>query len=111
MKSKLHSRRHFLKQTAAASAILFACPAILKSAAPNSLLQVACIGVGGMGGSTMKGVASHAKVKITALCDLDAKTLDTAANTYADASKHRDWREMLYKYADKFDAVTVGTPD
>lgn len=64
-----------------------------------------------MGGSTMKGVASHAKVKITALCDLDERTLDLAAKAHPAASRHADWRDMLSKYIDKFDAVTIGTPD
>jgi predicted dehydrogenase len=64
-----------------------------------------------MGASTMKNVASHPKVKITALCDVDERYLDPAAKTYPDASRHKDWREMLSGYADKFDAVTIGTPD
>lgn len=86
-------------------------PAILRSASPNSLLQVACIGVGGMGGSTMKSVASHAKVKVVALCDVDDRHLEPAAKTYPDASRHRDWRELLSGHANQFDAVTIGTPD
>ena len=104
-------RRKFVKQAAVATAGVFACPAILRSASPNSMLQVACIGVGGMGGNTMNSVASHSKVKITALCDVDSKFLDQAAGKYTDASKHRDWRELLAEHADKFDAVTIGTPD
>jgi hypothetical protein len=109
--SGTYSRRRFLRDSAVATAAVFSCPAILKSAAPNSTLQVACIGVGGMGGSTMKAVASHPKVKITALCDVDAQTLGLAEKSFPDASKHRDWRELLSSHADKFDAVTVGTPD
>jgi hypothetical protein len=105
------SRRRFLAQSAAVGASLLGCPAILKSAAPNSTLQVASIGVGGMGGSTMKAVASHSKVKIVALCDVDQRSMDTAAAAHPEASKHRDWREMLASHADKFDAVTIGTPD
>src|SRR5258705_11371302 len=105
------SRRRFLQQSVAASAGLLGCPAILRSASPNAMLQVACIGVGGMGGSTMKSVASHPKIKIVALCDVDERTLDTAAKSYPDASRHKDWREMLGSHADKFDAVTIGTPD
>src|SRR5438094_7562810 len=101
------SRRRFLQQSAVAGAGLFGCPAILRGAAPNSLLQVACIGVGGMGGNTMKSVASHPKVKIVALCDVDERTLELASKTYPDASRHKDWREMLSTHADKFDAVTV----
>jgi predicted dehydrogenase len=77
----------------------------------NSLLQVACIGVGGMGGNTMRSVASHPKVKVVAICDVDSRTLETAGKAYPEASKHRDWREMLEKHVGKFDAVTVGTPD
>jgi predicted dehydrogenase len=105
------SRRRFLGQSVVATAGLLGCPAILRSAAPNAMLQVACIGVGGMGGNTMKSVASHPKVKIVALCDVDERTLNAAATTYPDASRHKDWREMLSSHADKFDAVTIGTPD
>ena len=41
-------RRDFLRQSAATIGV-FSFPAILRSASPNSMLQVACIGVGGMG--------------------------------------------------------------
>src|SRR5947208_1613345 len=104
-------RREFLRHSAAAAITVLGAPAILRSAAPNSVLQVACIGVGGMGGSTMKSVASHPKVKIVALCDVDARTLEAAAKSYPDAATYKDWREMLAHHADKFDAITVGTPD
>src|SRR4051812_11555172 len=102
--TRIVSRRRFLEQSAAASAAVLGCPAILRCAAPNGMLQVACIGVGGMGGSTMKAVASHPKVKIVALCDLDSQTLDLAAKTYPDAARYKDWREMIGNHADKFDA-------
>ncbi len=108
------ARRQFLKQataTTVATAGVFGCPAILRSASPNSMLQVASIGVGGMGRATMNSVASHPKAKITALCDVDANYLDQASKTHSDASRHKDWREMLAEHADKFDAVTIGTPD
>lgn len=104
-------RRQFLRHSTAASIAVLGFPAILRSASPNSMLQIASIGVGGMGASTMNGVASHAKVKITALCDVDAKFMEPAAKKYPEASRHRDWRELLSKHAGKFDAVTIGTPD
>jgi predicted dehydrogenase len=104
-------RRQFLRQTAAAGLGALGFPAILRSASPNSLLQVASIGVGGMGGATMKSVATHPKVKIVALCDVDKRYLDQAAKTYPEASRHQDWRELLAEHADRFDAVTIGTPD
>src|SRR5262245_50498313 len=110
------SRRTFLKHSALTSAAIFGAPAILNgtaanAAAANGMLQVACIGVGGMGGNTMKSVASHPKVKIVALCDVDERTLAQAGAAYPDASRHKDWREMLSQHAGKFDAVTIGTPD
>ena len=105
------SRRQFLWQSAAAGVSAIGFPAILRSASPNSLLQVASIGVGGMGGSTMRSVGSHPKVKIVALCDVDQRALAVAAKQFDDASQHRDWRELLGGHTDKFDAVTIGTPD
>ena len=105
------SRRRFLGQGAVAAASALGFPAVLKSASPNAKLQVACIGVGGMGGSTMKSVASHAKVAITGLCDVEQRTLGVAARNFPEAVAVADWRELLSEHADKFDAVTIGTPD
>ncbi len=104
------NRRRFLGQSAVAASVVFAAPAILKSAAPNGMLQVASIGVGGMGGNTMKSVASHAKVKITAMCDVDERMLQSASKNHPDAALYHDWRELLAN-PDKYDAVTIGTPD
>ena len=105
-----HGRRQFLVQGAFAAAGLLLCPAILRSAAPSSLLQVACIGVGGMGGSTMKSVASHPKVKIVALCDVDSSRAAGQLKKYPNAKFYQDWRVMLEKEKG-LDAVIVATPD
>ena len=102
------NRRHFL-QTASTATLGF--PAILRSASPNSMLQVASVGVARMGGNTMHSVASHEKVKIVAICDVDAAHLAQAAKDFPDASQHKDWRELLAKHSDTFDAITIGTPD
>ena len=51
MHTHIMNRRRFL-HTAAASTLGF--PAILRSASPNSMLQVASIGVARMGGNTMQ---------------------------------------------------------
>lgn len=105
------TRRDFVRQSAAAGAGLLGFPAVLRCASPNSLVQVACIGVGGMGGNTMRSVASHPKVKVVALCDVDQRMMDRAAKEFPEASRHRDWRELLGRHAASFDAVTIGTPD
>jgi predicted dehydrogenase len=104
------NRRHFLQQTSAAASLL-GFPAITRSASPNSFLQVASVGVARMGGNTMRSVATHDKVKITALCDVDGVHMAIAVKDFPDASKHKDWRELLSKHGDKFDAITIGTPD
>ena len=59
----------------------------------------------------MRSVARHPKVKITALCDVDAEHMAQAAKDFPDATKIVDWRELLAQHADKFDAITVGIPD
>ena len=120
------NRRHFLQKSLAASAYVSA-PAILSAKSPNSMFQVASIGVGGMGGNTMMSVLQHPKVRIVGMCDVDAKTLalatkgmssrrkelqDPAAKErLGDAATFRDYREMISKLGDSVDAVTIGTPD
>ena len=117
------NRRSFFKQTAA----YVSAPAILSAKSPNSMFQVASIGVGGMGGVTMMSVLQHPKVRLVGMCDVDAKTLELArggnatrrkelqdpeaAARLADAAAFRDYREMIAKLGDSVDAVTIGTPD
>ncbi|MBL9113646.1 MAG: Gfo/Idh/MocA family oxidoreductase [Verrucomicrobiaceae bacterium] len=107
----MNTRRNFLKQSGIVAAGTFGFPAITRSQSPNSLLHVASVGVHRMGGNTMRSVAAHPKVKITAICDVDASHLAIAAELHPDASKHKDWRELLADHSSKFDAITVGTPD
>ena len=96
----MHRRELLRRSIVAAGALGF--PAVLRSASPNSMLQVACIGVGGMGGSTMMGVPGHPKVKIVWLCDVDDTNLRRAAKKFPDASRHNDWRELLGRHAKEF---------
>jgi predicted dehydrogenase len=104
------TRRHYLQQVVASASVL-GFPAITRCQSPNSLLQVASIGVARMGGNTMRSVASHRGVRIVAICDVDADHLAMGAEAQPQASQHRDWRELFASHADKFDAVTIGTPD
>ena len=108
---KKQTRRDFLSRTAEYAAVPLISPAVLHRYTPNSKLRVACIGVGGMGGSTMRAVASHPAVEIVALCDIDQPVLEQAAARYPAASTHVDWRDLLSDHSDAFDAVTIGTPD
>lgn len=105
------NRRRFLKNTVATATASLGFPAITSVAAPNSTIAVAAVGVGNMGRGTIRSVASHPKVKVVALCDVDKNFLDKAAADYPDASLHSDWRELLQDHAAKFDAITIATPD
>lgn len=107
------SRRDFLRITALAG---LSAPFILPSrlhakGAANSKLNHASIGVGGMGWNDLNSLASHTKVQIVALCDVDSNTLDKAAKKFPDARLYSDWRELLTKEGDKIDSVNVSVPD
>jgi predicted dehydrogenase len=56
-------------------------------------------------------LAKHAKVQITALCDVDANHLDKAAKAFPNARLYSDWRELLEKEGNKIDSVNVAVPD
>ena len=121
------SRRTFLK-TSAVAATAFALPRFSIGQAgvsPNSRINVACIGIGNRGWFAVSELMKDPRVNIVAVADVDrtlvAKTLKNAADlkkrselTCADLSTvplFADYREMFAKMSDKFDAVTVSTPD
>lgn len=109
MNRPLH-RRDVLKAGAA-----FAAFNIIHSGAravsPNGKLRTAHVGVGGMGGGDLNSIASHAKVEVAALCDVDSTRLDGLKGKYPDAKPFRDYREMIAQLGDSIDAVVVSTPD
>lgn len=76
---------------------------------PNDKVNIAGIGIGGMGASNLASLAA-ANENIVALCDVDH---DYAAKTiakYPSAKLWTDYREMLEKQKD-IDAVVIATPD
>lgn len=104
------SRREFLKTTSfAASALAF--PAVVKSASPNSKLQVASVGVNGMGYSDIKNIGGHAAVKFVGFCDIDSTRFDKVDKDFPGVPHFADFREMFAQLGDKIDAVSVATPD
>jgi hypothetical protein len=114
-------RRDFIKLTAAAglaysTSSLFACayaaPVQPRRIGPNDKLNVLSVGfIGTIGGTDRKAVAGHPRVQIAGLCDIDSNQLERATNDHIDAFRVKDYREAFDKYADKFDAVIVSTPD
>ncbi|HYF34719.1 MAG TPA: Gfo/Idh/MocA family oxidoreductase [Prosthecobacter sp.] len=103
-------RRSFLRNSSlAAAAVAF--PAVVKSANPNSKLQVASVGANGMAFSDIKNIGGHAAVKYVAFSDVDTTRFDRVDKDFPGAEHFQDYREMLAKLGDKIDAVNVGTPD
>ncbi|MCC7002259.1 MAG: Gfo/Idh/MocA family oxidoreductase [Gemmatimonadaceae bacterium] len=114
MSDKELDRRSFVGGLAAAGA-LAAMPQplhALSEPAPqqqqSQKMRIACIGVGGMGATDVRGVAHE---EIVALCDVDWKAAEGSFRANPKARRYKDYREMLEKERNNIDAVTVSTPD
>jgi len=110
-KARVMGRRDFMKASAVSAAMAAASPTVLRAAptrSANERLNIAGVGVGGMGGSNLNACGSE---NIVALCDVDAD--GCAAGTirrYPKAKVYKDFRVMLDKQKD-IDAVIIATPD
>jgi predicted dehydrogenase len=106
------TRRHFLTSSLAGASYFAAAGSRRAwSNSANERPQVACIGVGGKGGSDSSNAALFGDV--LAICDVDRKTLASKhkADAFKAAETFTDYRELFAKYGDKVDLCTVSTPD
>jgi predicted dehydrogenase len=78
--------------------------------APSDRVNVAGIGVGGMGGGDIATI-SRLGTNIVALCDVDDVRAAGSFKAFPNARRYKDFRVMLDKESKNIDAVTVGTPD
>lgn len=111
--SKTISRRGFIGTSAVALGGFTIIPAHAVSGlghlAPSDKLNIAGIGIGGMGRVDLEDVGKTEN--IVALCDVDWNSRVTSVfNTYPGAKKYKDYRRMLDIQKD-IDAVIVATPD
>ena len=109
------TRREFISQASAAAAAVSAFTIVPrhvlggpKYTAPSDKLNIACIGIGGKGGSDIYSVRSE---NIVALCDVDYKRGARTFKRYPKAKQYKDFRIMLEKEDKNIDAVMVSTPD
>ncbi|MBT3382724.1 MAG: Gfo/Idh/MocA family oxidoreductase [Prolixibacteraceae bacterium] len=106
------SRRAFLGTTAAAAAGITIIPshavAGLGHKAPSDKLNIAAVGIGGMGNSNLRNLASE---NIVGLCDVDWKYSKPVFDKYPDAKHYKDWRKMYDEMGKSIDAVVVATAD
>jgi predicted dehydrogenase len=106
------SRRRFIGNVATATAGLTILPSFMVSGLghipPSDKLNIAGVGIGGVGGTNIRNLSSQ---NIVALCDVD---WDYAAGTfkkYPEAKKYKDYRKMFDEVGNSIDAVVVATPD
>ena len=104
-------RRTFLRASAAGAAHVLAGRAVFARDV-NGKLRVAAIGTGNKGGDDLREVASSPRVEIVAICDVDQSEphLGWAATQFPKAERYADYRRLL-DHPQRFDAVTVSTPD
>lgn len=110
------SRRSFLETTAkagAAASLPFVVPRRVlggaKYQAPSDTLNIAGIGVGGVGEGNVDAVAESES--IVALADIDHDYASEVFEKYPDAEKYYDYRRMFDEMGDAIDAVIIATPD
>lgn len=114
MKSRRDSsgvtRRSFVGATAAGTAVSVVPAHVLgrkPGAAPSEKLNIAAVGVAGMGAANLAHVESE---NIVALCDVDQKYAAHVFEKYPQAKVWTDYRKMLEEQKE-IDAVIVATPD
>jgi predicted dehydrogenase len=108
------SRRKFIRNAAIAGGGFFIVPRHVLGrgyVAPSDKLNIAGIGVGGMGKGDLLAFAKSPNVNIVALCDVDDRQSVDSRKSFPNASYHSDFREMLAKQKNSIDAVSVSTPD
>lgn len=107
------NRRQFVQESAlaAAAATVMIVPRHVlggpRQIAPSDKMNIAGIGIGGMGGGNLKNMESE---NIVALCDVDHNYAAPTIKRYPNAKLYVDYREMLDKQKD-IDGVLIATPD
>jgi len=106
------SRRAFLGTGAATAAAITILPsntiAGLGHRAPGDKLNIAAVGIGGMGHGNLKNLKSE---NIIGLCDVDWKYADNCFKEFPEAKKYKDWRVMYDQLGKSIDAVLIATAD
>lgn len=101
------SRREFMGGAAAAAMAFTFVPSHILAQSPNEKLNIAGIGIGGMGQHNVRACNSE---NIVALCDVDEAYAGSVFKEYPGAKVYRDYRKMLDEQKD-IDAVIIATPD
>jgi hypothetical protein len=111
--SKNITRRSFIERSGAVAAGLTILPSSVVSGlghkAPSDKLNIAAVGIGGMGNSNIKAVAPTENM--VALCDVDWGYAKKVFAAHPNAKPYWDWRKMYDEMGKSIDAVIVATAD
>ena len=108
------SRRSFLQRSAAAAAAFTVAPSTILGKshghiAPTDKLNIAVVGIGGMGNANLNHVKPTEN--IVALCDVDWKYAAGVFKENPNAKPYWDFRKMYDEMSKEIDAVIVATAD
>ncbi|PWT99825.1 MAG: oxidoreductase [Bacteroidetes bacterium] len=113
-KSKMRSRRDFLKNSSMAAAGFFIVPRNVLGKgfiAPSDQLNIAGIGAGGKGEDDLQQFAKSPKANIVAFADVDERQTVETRKRFPKAKVYKDFRELLDKEKNNIDACSISTPD
>ena len=108
------TRRSFLQRGTAAAAALTIVPNVVLGKAhghiaPTDKLNIAGVGIGGMGNANLKNMEKTEN--IVALCDIDWRYAKPVFDRHPQAKKYWDYRKMFDEMGSSIDAVMVATAD
>ena len=108
------TRRSFLQRGTAAAAALTIVPNVVLGkahghSAPTDKLNIAGIGIGGMGNANLKNMEKTEN--IVALCDIDWRYSKPVFDRHPQAKKYWDYRKMFDEMGSSIDAVLIATAD
>src|SRR6185295_18347401 len=105
------TRRKFLAQSAAGALVAPAFIRNLQAAAPSEVVRHASFGASGMAGADLGAIASHPKVQLVCVAEVDLSRVEDLKKQFPETRIYQDWREMLDKEHKNLDTVNVSTPD
>jgi hypothetical protein len=112
--NKKIDRRSFLQKSALMTAGITIVPSVVMGKkfgyiAPSDKLNIAAVGIGGMGNENINNVKDTEN--IVALCDVDWGYSKKVFDKYPNAKKYWDWRKMYDEMGKSIDGVIVATAD